>query len=264
MCRFPGDGMEQRMPPDGGGTERNMNKYGIQMYSLRDITGTDLDGALAKAAAMGYKTIEFAGFFGHTAEEVRAMLDRYGLEVIGTHSSYNDLLEDFEGTVRFHKTLGNTNFVIPGWDFSTRTKLNDFLESSKTMIPRLRREGIELHYHNHHWEYMTTPEGYIAHKELEKNSDILFELDTYWTFYAGLDPLAELDRLGDRVKLIHIKDGKPSANEGCSLGQGDAPVKAIWQKCCETDRSMIVESEGLNPTGEEEVRRCIDYLFSLG
>ena len=66
--------------------------YGIQMYSLRDITKDDLEGALGKVAAMGYKYIEFAGFFDHTADEINAMLKKYDLILVGTHSSFADLL----------------------------------------------------------------------------------------------------------------------------------------------------------------------------
>ena len=72
-------------------------KYGIQMYSLRDITPSDLDGALKAVADMGYEMVEFAGFFGHSAEDVKAMLDKYGLVCSGTHSGLYDLLNDFEG-----------------------------------------------------------------------------------------------------------------------------------------------------------------------
>ena len=61
-------------------------EYGLQMYSVRDITDKDLDGALKKVAEIGYKFVEFAGFFGHSAQEVKDMLDKYGLRVSGTHT----------------------------------------------------------------------------------------------------------------------------------------------------------------------------------
>ena len=50
-------------------------EYGLQLYSVRDITGEDLEGALANVAALGYRFVEFAGFFGHSADKVKAMLD---------------------------------------------------------------------------------------------------------------------------------------------------------------------------------------------
>ena len=56
-------------------------EYGIQMYSVRDLTKESLDEALRQVAELGYKFIEFAGFFGHTAEEVKGMLDKYGLSL---------------------------------------------------------------------------------------------------------------------------------------------------------------------------------------
>ena len=63
-------------------------EYGLQMYSLRDITGEDLKGALEKVSKIGYKGVEFAGFFGHSAEEVKSWLDEYGLTVTGTHTGW--------------------------------------------------------------------------------------------------------------------------------------------------------------------------------
>ena len=37
-----------------------MREYGIQMYSVRDITEKDMPGALRALAEMGYKNVEFA------------------------------------------------------------------------------------------------------------------------------------------------------------------------------------------------------------
>ena len=69
-------------------------EYGLQMYSLRDITGNNLKDALKQVAEMGYKYIEFAGFFGHKAEDVKAWLDEYGLVCSGTHTGGDALAED--------------------------------------------------------------------------------------------------------------------------------------------------------------------------
>ena len=101
--------------------------YGIQMYSLRDITGQDLEGALKAVAEMGYKTVEFAGFFGHSAEDIAAMLKKYGLTCSGTHSGIGELLNDFEGTMKYHQTIGNKHYIIPGHDLSTKEKIDTFI-----------------------------------------------------------------------------------------------------------------------------------------
>ena len=82
-----------------------MTEYGLQLYSVRDITGKDLDGALAQVAALGYKYVEFAGFFGIPAEEIKAMLDKYGLVVSGTHTGWREIADHFEETVAYHKAM---------------------------------------------------------------------------------------------------------------------------------------------------------------
>ena len=238
-------------------------EYGIQMYSLRDITGEDLEGALRAVAEMGYKTVEFAGFFGHSAEEVKGWLDKYGLRIVGTHSGWEDLRDDFEGTVKYHKTLGNTRYIIPGADLGTREKLDAFIDFVNEIGPKLRAEGIELGYHNHAHEFRTEEFGYHIHRELEEKTDVFFEIDTYWAFVAGEDPVALLDRLGDRVRMIHLKDGTPDGN-GLALGEGSAPVAAVREKAIAAGLDIVVESEGCRPTGREEAERCIKYLKSLG
>ena len=124
-------------------------EYGIQMYGLRDITGQDLAGALKAVADMGYKTVEFAGFFGHSAEDVRDMLAANGLTCSGTHSGLGDLVNNFDETVKYHKTIGNKYYIIPGHDLSTREKLETFIAQCNEIAPKLRAEGIELGYHNH-------------------------------------------------------------------------------------------------------------------
>ncbi len=237
-------------------------KYGIQMYSLRDSTDKDLDGSLKAVADMGYKLVEFAGFFGHSAEEVRAMLDKYDLEIVATHSDWVDLKTNFADTVKYHKILGNKRYVIPGAALETREKLDDFIAFVNEVQPKLKAEGIELGYHNHAFEFEPTAEGYHIHRELQEKTDLFFELDTYWTFVAKLDPVKELERLGNRVKMIHLKDGLEDGT-GLSLGSGKAPVAAVKAKAVEMGIDIVVESEGCDPTGKEEVQRCIDYLKTL-
>ncbi len=236
--------------------------YGIQMWSLHDITDKDLDGALKAVAEMGYKYIEFAGFFGHSAEDVKAMLDKYGLVCSGTHSGIGELINDFEGTVKYHQTIGNKKFIIPGHDLSTKEKLDTFIMQCNEIAPKLRERGIELGYHNHAHEFYMTEEGYEIHKELEERCDVFFELDTYWTYVAKRDPVSEMERLKSRIRCIHLKDGSQDGN-GSALGSGTAPVAAVHAKAIELGFEIVVESEGLNPTGKEEVQRCIDYLKTL-
>lgn len=245
-------------------------EYGIQMYSLRDITEKDLKGALKTVATQGYKYIEFAGFFNNSAEDVKAWLDEYGLICSGTHTGIEPLTEEnIEATIKYHQTIGCKNIIVPGADWSTEEKMNYNIAVMNKAVPLLKAAGITLGYHNHSHEFLPTAYGKFIHKEIEARCpEVEFELDTFWVFNAGLDPVAEMERLKDRVRVIHLKDGIPSGDgshnaPGKSVGEGEAPIKAVREKALELGVLMVIESEGLQPTGTEEVGRCIKYLRTL-
>ena len=89
-------------------------EYGLQMYSVRDLTKTDMRSALQQVAAMGYSFVEFAGFMDNSAEDVKSWLDEFGLRVSGTHTPLAELEDDvLDATIAYHKTIGCTDIIIP-------------------------------------------------------------------------------------------------------------------------------------------------------
>ena len=105
-----------------------MRSYGIQLYSVRDAMEKDVFSTLKKIAEIGYKYVEFAGFFGHSAEDIRNMLEDTGLVCSGTHSGWDDLRpEKIENTISYHKKIGNPYYIVPGADLSTLEKIDDEL-----------------------------------------------------------------------------------------------------------------------------------------
>ena len=237
-------------------------EYGIQMYSVRDITETNMEGALKALAEMGYSYVEFAGFFGIPAQTIKEMLDKYGLRVSGTHTGWQEVAEHFEETLAYHKAIGNKNIIIPGADLSTKAKLDAFIDMLNEFQPKLAAEGITLGYHNHDHEFKPNEDGQIIYDEIVARTKVALEIDTYWVYAAGKDPVALMEQLKDRLPVIHIKDGL-SNRDGRPLGLGTAPVKAVYNKAVEMGVPMVVESETLQPDGLTEAKICIDYLKSL-
>ncbi len=235
-------------------------KYGLQLYSVRDVAEKDIEFAMKETAAMGYSFVEFAGFQGKTPEEIKSYLDKYNLGVSGTHTGVDQLSdENFDETVRAHKVIGCDNIIIPGTDLSTKENVDKFIDRVNELIPRLEKEGMKLHYHNHSSEFLPNEDGVVAEYELFSRTKIGLEIDCYWAFNAGKDALQVLDEFGDRVSVIHLKDGL-KGGKGLSLGQGEARAAEVRAKAIATGRTIVVESEGLDPTGLEEVKRCIDFL----
>lgn len=251
-------------------------EYGIQMYCVRDITEDSMRLALKEIAAMGYSSVEFAGFFDYTAEQIKIWLDTFGLTCYGTHTSLKALSpENIEETIRYHKTIGCTRITIPGASYSTAEKLNNTIEAMKVAQKRLAEEGIRLAYHNHSKEFFPNQDGLIFMEELLARTEVPLQVDTFWLYNAGYDPIPYLEEHKDRIDAIHLKDGMiaPVENRnfdlsqndviGKAVGEGEAPCRAVRDWAIQNGRPMVVESEGLDPTGLEEIRRCIHYLHGL-
>ena len=238
-------------------------KYGLQLYSVRDAIKVDFEGTIRKVAEMGYSYVEFAGFFGRSAEQVKALLDECGIGVCGSHSSIDGLKpENIEETIKFQKAIGNVNYILPSIPCDTEEKLEESISIINAAQPVLEDAGIKLSFHNHSKEFEPTLWGTTVHSQLEFRTDINFQIDTFWAWKAKTDPVQVLARLENRLSTIHLKDGFGDG-KGMPLGDGEAPVAAVREKAIEMGLTMVVESETLTPSGLAEAQRCIDYLRSL-
>ena len=239
------------------------HNYGLQLFSVRDTLKDDFAGTLKRVAELGYKYVEPAGFYGHPAEEVKSILDENGLTVSGVHASFENLRpSNIMETIAYHKTIGNPYYIIPIADLSTLEKIEDFCSVMNFAQPILKAEGIGLAFHNHYHEFELMPWGSTIHSELERRTNIDFEIDTYWAFYAGADPIAVIERLKARIKCVHLRDGIKGV-KNTALGEGDAPVRAVVEKARELGFTMVVESAGYDPDGLSEVARCINFLKGI-
>ncbi len=253
-----------------------MIEYGLQMYSVRDVTKENLKDALRQVAEMGYKHVEFAGFFGNTAEDVKAWLDEFGLAASATHTGCAEITPDnIKKTIAYHQALGCTDLIVPGARYNTPEELEYTIALLNYADKKLAEAGITLGYHNHSKEFYQTPYGKVVEEEILARTNVQVEIDTFWLFNAGIDPVPYLEAHKDRIHVIHIKDGTfaPDAKrdfdtahdtvKGTALGEGIAPVKAVRDWALQNGVLMVVESEGLDPTGPKEVERCIKYLRTL-
>jgi sugar phosphate isomerase/epimerase len=206
--------------------------------------------------------VEFAGFFGASAAEVVEWLRENNLKISGTHTGLKELMENLEETIAFHQAIGNPRIIVPYAELDGQAKIDELVERMNALALRLESEGIRLGYHNHAHEFKVNPDGSVAFEQLLYRTTLDLEIDTFWAYAAGVDPVLTLERLKDRVPVIHIKDGFADG-EGMPLGRGTAPVKAVYEKAMALGIPMVVESETLSPSGLDETEVCIGYLESL-
>ena len=92
--------------------DHKIDKIGVQLYTVRDQMEDDFDGTIAKVAQIGYKEVEFAGYFGHTGQQVRAVFDKNGL-ARSTHVQYGELDDKLPSVIESSKAIGPKYIVCP-------------------------------------------------------------------------------------------------------------------------------------------------------
>ena len=191
-------------------------KVGLILYSVRDEMARDAIACVKKVGELGYKFIETCNHtadldsgigFGVPAAELKRIFDGFGSKVVSAHI-YPIEKADLDAVIRYNHEVGNVNLVNPMSEFADYDDVMRACEAFNKTGALLRKEGLNYLYHNHNHEFRTIG-GKTIMELLMENTDpenLMFELDTFWTMRAGLDPVEILKKMGSRVKLVHQKD----------------------------------------------------------
>jgi sugar phosphate isomerase/epimerase len=209
--------------------EHKIDKVDVQLYTVRDLMKTDFDGTVAKVASIGYKEVEFAGYFGKTPKEVRAVLEKNGITSPSCHVPYDVLAPDkWQAQLESAKVIGQ-EYIINPWIPEDQRKTDDDWKRATDTFNRAGEEskkaGIQFGYHNHWFEFMPV-NGKLPYDIILSMCDkdlVKMELDLCWITVAGKDPLTYFDRYPGRFPLVHVKDLKkiPPITTGGAQNFGD-------------------------------------------
>jgi sugar phosphate isomerase/epimerase len=204
----------------------------LQMWSLQEACKQDFAAAVTKAAEIGYEGVEFAGFHGHSAVQVRAMLKENDVVVVGTHTPLTDLMEDkFDRTIDFNMQIGNRNIVVPSLppsctaDAAAWTRTADMLSE---LGAKVEARGLRFGYHNHASEF-TPIEGRLPWDILFNRlpDSTIMQLDVGHVMRTGADPLTYLKRYPGQARTIHIRENPREA----MIGEGGVPFAEVFELC---------------------------------
>ena len=242
----------------------------LQLYSVREECERDLPGTLKAVARMGYDGVEFAGYYGRAAQELRTMLDDLGLSVAGTHIGLDTLVGDpLAKTIEFNHVVGNRYLIVPWLPDEVRDSHAAWLKTAQQfneIAARLAEEGMMTGYHNHNVEF-TPMEGELPWDTFISNTrqDVIMQLDTGNALDGGADPIPFLERYPGRAVTVHLKEYSP-ANDKAIIGEGEVRWAEVFRLCETTGgtRWYIVEQEGYAYPPLECVERCLQALKGMG
>jgi sugar phosphate isomerase/epimerase len=206
----------------GRAEAESMQKIGVQLYTVRTVLEKDFEGTLAKVAAIGYKEVEFAGYFNRSPEQVRETLTRHGLAAPSSHIDYASLGADkLAAIIDTAKTIGHEYLIVAFIDESLRKEPDSWkriADAFNTAGEQVKAAGLQFAYHNHHFEFVPAA-GELPYDTLLETCDpnlVKMEMDLCWITVAGKDPLEYFQKYPGRFPLVHVKGfrGKPPAGGG--------------------------------------------------
>lgn len=195
---------------------RRVERVGLQLYTLRNEMGRDFEGTLARVAELGYRDMEFAGYFGRSASDVRRALDANGLTSPAAHIQWAAIRNNLQAEIDYAATLGQRYIVIPFLQPTERSLAHyqQLVETLNRAGEACRAAGLKMGYHNHDFEFIET-DGLIPFDFILDETDpelVDMELDLYWIHRAGADPVAYFNKHPGRFKMLHVKDMAPDGN----------------------------------------------------
>ncbi len=239
---------------------------GVQLYSVRKDCAQDLPGTLAKVAEIGYKGVEFAGYYDYSAQELKKMLDDNGLKCCGTHTQLPTVTGDeLSATIEFNKTLGNKYLIVPWLPEEKRRNKEDWLKLAdlfSEIAAKAKAQDMYVGYHNHAFEFQPLDGGETPWDIFFQNTskDVVMQLDTGNAAGGGADPVAILQKYQDRALTVHLKEHSES-NPDALIGEGDTDWAQIFEICESgvTDWYIVEEEKDVMPPLEAIAKSLENY-----
>jgi sugar phosphate isomerase/epimerase len=232
-----------------------MADISLQLYSIKEEAQESFEEALKLTAKCGYTGVEFAGYFGQSADQMKDLLKKYGLKAVSTHVGPDKLRTSLDEEIAYAKALGYNMIVCPWLPCKTgEDTVKDalFLEECAR---KAAKEGIVIGYHNHNQEFVKFNGKYAMDIILENAPSIKFEPDVFWVAFAGVDPVSYITPLekSGRICAVHAKELAKEGKDNVYIGEGKIDFKEVAAICPPSKYPWIVEQEEYHSDHEDGI-----------
>lgn len=283
---------------------------GVALFTLPKALSEDFEGTLKRISEIGYKEVEFfgpypysgeqanenwkrsagflgfsgSGYFGRSAKEVRAILDRHKLTAPSIHVELETLMNNMEGIAKYAHIIGHRYVGIASLPEYLRSDLDGYKKAAELFneIGRsAKNHGLTFFYHNHGYGHQAM-DGIVPFQYVLDHTDpelVKMEMDVFWFTAAGINPVKYLKENPGRFKLLHLKDMKElrtfpgdggSMQEWMAMfpyltdaGEGVIDLKAILSEARKNGAEHFFLEKDLTPNHEEALQKSFGYLSGL-
>jgi sugar phosphate isomerase/epimerase len=237
----------------------------LQLYTIRDAMEKDVILALTQVAKAGYTKIELANysngkFYGFTPAEFKKIAADLGLNPFSSHTQVEAqgiTLDNAKKMTEDHAALG-VQYCIQPWVVEEARNIPSYqkMVADLNKVGKIMKEsGIQFGYHNHNFEFDTL-EGKVPYFDILMpgfDKDLVtMEIDLFWTFKAGHNPVDIFNKYPGRFQIFHLKDAYtneapffvPKSVDMAPVGAGITDFKSILAaKDIAGMKHMVVEQD---------------------
>lgn len=247
-----------------------MMNIGVQTFTIRKYQKKNLYQAIKRLVDMGFSSFELARikFNKDNALIIKKLIDEYDIKIVSIQAKPKDVFKHKSELVNFCKIANCENIVLSMLPFKCILgKDNDFYNFVKTLDPlydEYIKDGIELAYHHHNWEYTNLDNGKLIMNELLENTKrIKFVHDTYWTTKSGRSSSVQVLEFNERLLGIHLRDitffrkNIKVLSKDTELGNGIIDFKDVIEKA-KCAKYLVIEQKTKTPY--ESLEKSMDYI----
>lgn len=270
-------------PSTGAEAAAAINKtIGIQLYTLRNIIGSDVKGTMQTIADTGFKELECYGYgdgqiFGMPYEDFNSMIKDMGMKITSGHYGLGlasperpgTIVNGWEKAVEDAANAGQEYMIIAWLDPNERGGLDKYKEVCEIMNKAnevCKQAGIQFGYHNHDFEFEKFDDQVPYDVMLnELDPSISMEMDLYWITYANYNPIDYFTKYPGRFHQWHVKDmSKADRTKQADVGSGSIDFKALFAKAELAGlKHYYLEQENYEVSELDSIKNGYQYLQSI-
>ena len=246
------------------------NKIGLQLYTVRRELEKDFEGTLQRVAGLGYREVEFAGYYNRTPQQVKAILDKNNLSAPSAHTQLQGMRQNLDQLLEAAHVIGHRYLVLAYLNADERKTLDDYkrvIESLNQAGEVCQKSGVQLAYHNHDFEFPPI-DGVVPYDLMLKEtsaSRVKMELDLYWITKAGQSAAKYFAANPGRFALVHVKDMDNTPKRFFTeVGRGVIDFKQLLPQAKKAGvKHFFVEQDETPGSPFDSIKISYDYLNGL-
>lgn len=222
-----------------------VKSLGFQTWTLREEFNADPAGSCRRMADLGYKELEmcsplgykgagFAPLGEYSGKELQALFNDNGLTCTSSHFTMGELREHLDDRISWAQDMGISQMILSTfWLPKEEQTIDNYKKASEElnlMAEKTKAAGIQMGFHNHHWEFEKRDGTLIYDVLLETLDPDLVKMQFQVAVVdIGYNAADYFRKYPGRFISAHLADWSKAKEDQVPIGQGEVNWKDFFK-----------------------------------